>query len=175
MLNYCRWWHYCNVWWTKCVDLTLENNVITQMNCGKSACEGQFLSNISLSLNIVYSPNHIAKLLENDLRRDQYISWFMECFISFHLLRALTRVETSIEIDENSIHRWKLPLTVGSALLFTVGRSIVVLWRHISIYCDVILNDCPQNVSMLVAYVFRLWWNWWSVLYHRVRFITMTL
>ena len=39
---------------------------------------------------------------------------------------------------------WKLSATHR---LFAMGLSIAVLWCHTNKYCDVILNDCPQNVS----------------------------
>ena len=29
--------------------------------------------------------------------------------------------------------------------LFVMGLSVVVLWRHTCMYCDVILTNCPQN------------------------------
>ena len=40
-------------------------------------------------------------------------------------------------------------------LLFTVGQSLVVLWRHANTYSYVILTDCPRNVSYRDTCVFR--------------------
>ena len=44
----------------------------------------------------------------------------------------------------NPVKWWKLSSIHRS---LAMGLYITVLWRHTSMYCDVILTDCPQNVS----------------------------
>ena len=39
---------------------------------------------------------------------------------------------------------WKLSMT---HCLFAMDLFIAVLWRHMSMHCDIILPDCPQNAS----------------------------
>ena len=45
-------------------------------------------------------------------------------------------------------------------------QSVVVLWRHVNIYCDVFLTDCPQNVSSWVTCVFPPSPSWLLLVNH---------
>ena len=65
---------------------------------------------------------------------------------------------------------------IAFPLLFSVGQSIAVLWPHTNTRCDVILTDCPHNVSgKLVMYVFPPAWSWLSLVDYRIRFTAFSL
>ena len=74
-------------------------------------------------------------------------SLFMATHVLFHFLHAFLLLNHR-QTDENS--HW----SIAVPLLFTVGHSVAVLWCHTSTYCDVILSDCPQNISKWVTYIF---------------------
>ena len=73
------------------------------------------------------------------------------------------------EIDEAS-HR-----SIAAPLLFSVGQSVVVLWRHTNTYCDVISIDCPQIVSKWVTCVYPSLSNWLSLVNYRFRATVFSL
>ena len=74
-------------------------------------------------------------------------SLFMATHVLFHFLHAFLLLNHR-QTDENS--HW----SIAVPLLFTVGHSVAVLWCHTSTYCDVILSNCPQNISKWVTYIF---------------------
>ena len=59
---------------------------------------------------------------------------------NFHCKYGMVDCTYTCSSTGTKTHRiwWKLPVSLPRHLLFTVGQSIVVLWRHANIYYDVI-------------------------------------
>ena len=86
------------------------------------------------------SPNHLT----NDLN-----SLFTATHIPFYFLHAF------VALKHRQIYE-KPHKSIAGPLLFIVGQSIFLLWRHTNTFHDVILTDCPHNVSKWVTCVSRL-------------------
>ena len=61
-------------------------------------------------------------------------------------------------------------LAMAAPLSFMVCQSVVVLWCHANIYCDIILSDCPPNVSKWARCIFPPSSSWLSLVNYQVRF-----
>ena len=107
--------------------------------------------------------SHEWKLFANHLTSDRN-SLFTPSRISFYFLHALNGARTTEKSMKTAIDR------SPRHFLFTVGQSIVLLWRIGNTYCDVILTDYPQTVSTLVTCVFPPSSSWLSFVNNRVRF-----
>ena len=87
----------------------------------------------------VTSENHrrITPSLANHHTTDQKIVIHGKPYVTLFLTRFYSIYNTG--------NWWNLS---SNRRLFAMGLSIAVLWRHTSMHCDVILPNCPQNVSM---------------------------
>ena len=88
--------------------------------------------------------------------------------ISYHLLHAFLALKHR-QLNGKSYR------SITRPLLFMVGQLIVVLWCHENTYCDVILTDCPQNVSKWVMCVFPPLSSLLSLMSYQVRFTAFSL
>ena len=86
-----------------------------------------------------------------------------EAVTSENYWRIISRVTKTSSFLQSAIantqrNRRKTPLVDGRAnvanVVYNGPQSIVLLRRHANTHCDVILTDCPQNVSILVTCVF---------------------
>ena len=105
------------------------------------------------SIIYIYICNDIWGALNKDLSRVEWRSheWKISAnhrtsdkksllaatHILFYFFRALTCVWSTM----------KYCIISSTHQLFAMCLSTAVLWRHTGMYCDVVLNDCLQNVS----------------------------